>query len=240
MPSAARAGNPIPQPSQGRELEYESAQALFGRAGAFEPMARAAERWQYQDQRGYKELTLGSYARVARRLKLGLFDRAESGARHDDDWIKDGPGRWSWRDTTRRTENVLILDATPRTGLGGNWVGSLKVRGEHDFFDGQSLVKVAPQLAWFWMDGLRPRATIFFRFEATFPLNYGETIVSERWWYLAALWHARPWLSLGPEVSLRDETWSTSAQYRALNPGADYKVLYRAWVPGFSLVARLP
>ena len=236
---AAAAPSPSPEAPHGRPLEYESSQALFGRAGPFEPMARTAERWEYADQQSYKELTLGSYARVERHLKLGIFYRLEYGARHDDDWKKDAPGHWSWRDTTRRPESVLILDATPRTELGGHWVGSLKVRGEHNLFNGQTSLFVAPELAWFWMDGLTPRATLFLRFETWFPLNFGETTVYERWWYLAGLWHAKPWLSLGPSIALRDETWSTSASFRAANPGADYKVLWRSWVPGFTLVARL-
>jgi hypothetical protein len=242
--AAAAAGAPSPEAPRGRAVEYESSQALFGRAGAFEPLARAAERWQFDGLHPYKELTLGSYARVERHLKLGAFYRLQYGARHDDDWKNDAPGRWSWRDTTDRPESVLILDATPRAALpflpGGNWVGSLKVRGEHNLFNGQSSLLVAPELAWFWMDGLQPRATVFLRFESWFPLDFGETTVRERWWYLAGLWHARPWLSVGPSLALRDETWSTSAQFAAKNPGADYKVQWRSWMPGFELVARLP
>jgi hypothetical protein len=241
--AASAAAAPSPEAPNGRPVEYESSQALFGRAGVFEPMARAAQRWEYLGQQSYKELTLGSYARVERHLKLGVFYRLQSGARHDDDWKFDAPGHWSWRDTACRPESLMILDATPRAGLsflpGGDWVGSLKLRGEHNFFNGQTSLFVAPELAWFWMDGLVPRATLFLRFETYFPLNFGETTVYERWWYLAGLWHARPWLSLGPSLALRDETWSTSAQFRALNPGSDYKVLYRSWVPGFALVARL-
>jgi hypothetical protein len=238
--AAFAAAAPAPESPGGRPVDYESSQAMFGRAGIFEPVARAAERWQYSGQRSYKELTLGSYARVEKHLKLGAFYRLQYGARHDDDYQFDSPGHWSWRDTTRRPESVLILDATPRAELGGNFVGSLKVRGEHNVFNGQTSLLVAPELAWFWMDGLTPRATVFLRFETYFPLNFGETTVYERWWYLAGLWHAEPWLSLGPSIALRDEIWSTSAQFRAKNPGADYKVLYRSWVPGFSVVARLP
>jgi hypothetical protein len=242
--AAFAAAAPSPEAPGGRPVEYESSQALFGRVGAsLEPVAATRERWQYSDQEPYKDLTLGFYERVERHLKLGAFYRLQYGARHDDDWKNDSPGHWSWRDTTRRPESVAILDATPRTELpflpGGGWVGSLKLRGERDFFNGQDSLLVAPELAWFWLDGLRPRATFFLRFEAYVPLNWGETKVYERWWYLAALWHAAPWLSLGPSITLRDETWSTSAQFLQKNPGADYKVLYRSWVTGFTLVARL-
>lgn len=242
--AALASAAPSPESPRGREAEYETSQALFGRAGFLEPMARAAQRWQYDGLHPYRDLTVGSYARVEKHLKVGAFYRLQYGARHDDDWKNDAPGQWSWRDTTDRPESVLVLDATPRASLpflpGGGWVGSLKVRYERNFFNGQNTLFLAPELAWFWMDGLQPRATFFLRYETWAPLNFGETRVYERWWYLAALWHARPWLSLGPSIALRDETWSTSAEFKQKNPGADYKVQYRSWVPGFALVARLP
>lgn len=242
--SAAAAPVP-PQPPRGRALEYEAAQRLFTRAGPLEPFGEAVERWQFNGQRPYQSLMLGSYARVERHLKLGAFYRLERGARHDDDWIRDaGTTAWRWADTTGRPESSLVLDATPRAALpflpGRTWTGSVKLRYEHDFFNGESLLRVAPELAWFWMQGLAPRATVFLRHEEAFPLNFGQTTVWQRWTYLAALWHATPGLSLGPSVALRDETWSTSADYRGFKgPDASYRVLYRAWVLGFSVVGRL-
>jgi len=215
----------------------------MGRSGIFQPLAETTQRWQYEGQRLYREAMVGAYARVERHLKLGAFYRLQHGARHDDDWFKNPSGVWAWRNTTGRPESVLVLDATPRLELpflpGGHWTGALKVRYERNVSNAQSSVLAAPELAWFWMDGLEPRATFFLRSETWFPLNFGETAVYEQWWYAAALWHARPWLSLGPQIALREETWSTSAAFRASNPGADYKVRHRSWVPGFTVVARL-
>ena len=242
-PRVRAAADPSPESPGGRPVEYEAAQDLFGKAGAFEPLAAASERWQYGGQRLYRDLTLGSYVRAERHLKLGAFYRLQYGARHDDDWVNNPAGRWVWADSTGRPEHVAVVDATPRARLpflpGDGWTLSMKVRGEHNFFNRQNSLLVAPELAWFWMDGLTPRATLFFRFEAWFPLNWGETTMYERWWYLAGLWHAAPWLSLGPSIALRDETWTPSSQYKQQNPGADYRVLYRSWVPGFTVVARL-
>jgi hypothetical protein len=242
--AAARAfaADPTPVSPGGRPVEYEATESLFGHAGPFEPVAEADERWQYGGQRLYRAGTFGSYARVERHLKLGAFYRLQYGVRHDDDWVNNPAGKWVWADPTSRPESVLVLDATPRTSLpflGEGWTLSLKLRDEHNFYNRQNSLLLAPELAWFWMDGLNPRATIFFRYEAWLPLNWGETRVYERWWYLAGLWHAAPWLSVGPSVALRDETWSASSQYRSANPGADYKVLYRSWVPGLTVVARL-
>lgn len=242
--SAAAAPVP-PEPPRGRALEYEAAERLFARKGPLEPFGEALERWQFDGRHPYQSLMLGSYARVERHLKLGAFYRLERGARHDDDWIRDAATKqWRWADTTSRPESSLVLDATPRAALpwlpGRTWTGSVKLRYEHDFFNGESVLRAAPELAWFWLDGLSPRATVFLRHEEAFPIGFGETTVWQRWTYLAALWHATPHLSLGPSVALRDEAWSTSTDYRSFKgESASYRVLYRAWVLGFTLVGRL-
>jgi hypothetical protein len=241
--TCVRAAN-VPQAPRGRPADVETSERLMLREGAFQPLAEATERWQYDGRRLYREGMAGTYVRVERHLKLGAFYRLQYGARHDDDWFKTPAGPWAWRNTTGRPESVLVLDATPRAELpflpGGHWTGALKLRFERNFFNGQNSLLAAPELAWFWMDGLAPRATLFLRSETWFPLNFGETTVYEQWWYLAGLWHARPWLSLGPQLALREETWSTSAAFHEKNPRVDYRTRYRSWVPGFTVVARLP
>lgn len=236
---------PVPAARGGRVLEYEASSRLFGRAGVFEPMAEWTQRWQHEELSPYRALTLGSYARVQKRLKLGLFYRLQYGARHDDDWFGDNRGLWAWRDASRRPEHVLVADAAPRTQLsflpGGSWVGSLRTRLEHNLFNGESALILQPELAWFWMDGLTPRASVFLRQETDLALNFGDRTLWRSWWYLAALWHAASWVSLGPSIALRDEVWSTAASWRSASPaGAQYQTLYRAWVWGFSVIGRLP
>lgn len=240
--SLARAAG-VPQSPAGRPADPEVTERIMRLGGVVEPMAETTQRWQYEGRRLYREAAVGSYFRVEKHLKLGAFYRLEHGVRHDDDWFKDPSGVWAWRNTTGRPESSLILDATPRAELsflpGGRWTGALKLRWERNFFNGQNSLLAAPELAWFWLDGLRPRATVFLRSETWFPLNFGETKVYEQWWYLAALWHARPWLSLGPQVALREETWSTSSEFHEKNPTVSYRTRYRSWVPGFTVVARL-
>jgi len=234
------AGAKAPPSPVGRVAEYESAQRLFDREGAFEPFVETSERWQYSEQRSYRALTAGSYARAEKHLKLGAFYRLQYGARHNDDWVNPAPGLWQWNDTTRRPEHVLVLDATPRIQLARSLVASLKVRFERNFFSAEDVLKVEPELAWFWMRGLTPRATVFVRHEEDFSLNFGRTRVWQRWTYAAALWHANPHLSLGPKVALRDEVWSTSTAFHSALPGnPGYATLFRAWVLGFDVVARL-
>lgn len=231
-----------PEVPRGRPLEYEAAARFFAKAGPFEPMAETVGRWQYDDRRLFRSVALGSYARAARHLKVGAFWRVQYGARHDDDWIKDAPGHWFWRDTTSRPEHVLVLDATPRAELPflpGKWTASLKLRWEHNFFDKGGTAKFEPELAWFWVDGLTPRATVFLRHGWYQPLNFGGRRVYERWWYLAGLWHAAPGISVGPSVALRDEFWNASTEYRTAAPaGVGYRALYRSVVAGLTVVGR--
>lgn len=233
---------PAPAPASGRVLEYESAQRLFGRLGPrLQPQAELFERWQYDGLRPQTSLMLGSYARALKHLKIGAFWRLQYGTRRDDDWVRSPQGRWSWLDTSRRPEHVLVLDATPRAELGflpGRWVGNVKVRFERNYDDGRNVLLVEPELVYFWMDGLRPFATLFARHGTDFALNFGEEKVWRRWTYLAGLWHARPWLSLGPTLALRDEVWSTSPDYRRFSGGDSYRVLYRSYLVGGTLVAR--
>jgi hypothetical protein len=241
----AAAAVSVPEPPRGRQAEYETAQRLFLRFGEFQPMAEFGQRWQYDGQRPYKSLTLGGYGRAHKHLKLGAFYRLQYGARHDDDWTSDPAGgpSWIWTDSTRRPEHVLLLDAFPRMNLtflpGKAWIGSLKTRYERNFRFNEDMLHVQPELSFFWMDGLKPKATFFLRHETVWALNFGNRGVWQRWHYAAALWHPRPGLSFGPLAALREEVWSTSREFAARLPGRTYTTLYRAWVFGGTLVVHL-
>lgn len=229
-----------PQPSvpRGRVAEYEASVRVMGRSGRLEPLADLTERWEFDGLRPRRSLTLGTYARAHRNLKLGVFYQAQTGARHDNDWTNNSAGTWFWRPTANRPENVAILDATPRVGLGGRFVGSLKMRYEHNFFNNQRSLKLEPELAWFWLSGLEPRATIFVRHGTYIPLNFGTRSFYERWWYLAGLWHARPSVSVGPSVALRDVVWTTSSAFSAAPGGGSYKVTRKSVVWGLTVLIR--
>lgn len=232
-------GAPAPSAPGGRLPEYEASQRAVVHAGKLEPLVDLTERWQFPGQRPYRSMMLGSYGRVHPNLKLGLFYRLQYGARHDDDWFRNAVGNWSWRVTTDRPESVFILDATPRARLGGNFVGSLKVRLEQNVYNGQSTLKLEPEVAWFWLDGLSPKATLFLRHGSYIPLNFGTRSYYERWWYLAGLWHPTDAVSVGPSVALRDTVWTTSSNYQSYSNGGSYRVLYRAVVWGLTALVRI-
>jgi len=114
----------------------------------------------------------------------------------------------------------------------------LKVRYEHNFFNNQRSVKLEPELAWFWLEGLEPRAIVFVRHGTYVPLNFGTRSFYERSWYLAGLWHANATVSAGPSVALRDTVWTPSSAYEKAQPGGSYKVLHRSLVWGLTFLIR--
>lgn len=229
--------------SGGRPLEYEAVARAFTKAGPLEPGVEYLQRWQYDGGRRFQSLQLGGYSRVAKNLKLGAFWRLQGGARHDDDWVRNGPGDWAWRNTTGRSEQVIGVDAVPRVLLpflpGGDWTGTMRVRYERNLYNNHEVLRLEPELACFWMDGLRPLATAFVRHEQHLALNFGNGLVWERWTYLAALYHAHPHLSLGPTLAWRDEFWSSSNDYASTaTAGQSYRVLYKSFMMGLTLSSR--
>lgn len=229
---------PVPSVPRGRVPEYEASARLMGRAGRLEPLADLTQRWQFEGLRPQRSLMLGAYGRAHRNLKLGAFYQVQSGARHDHDWTNDTAGAWFWRPTSNRPENILILDATPRASLGGRFVGSLKVRWERNFFNGHNSLKLEPEVAWFWLEGLRPRATVFLRHGTYIPLNFGNRSFYERSWYLGGLWHPSAAVSVGPSVALRDVVWTTSSAFAASSGGVSYQVRHRSLVWGLTVLVR--
>jgi hypothetical protein len=205
-------------------------------------MYEFTERWQYGRLLPSRDLLVGDYLRVAKNLKIGAFYDLGYGQRHDDDWTRGTAGIWAWNDTNRRPEHSMIFDVSPRAEvpfLPGHWVATARVRFKRNATADQDVLEVEPELAWFWMNGLVPRATVFLRQETDFALNFGERRPWQHWYYLATLWHATPDFSLGPSVALRDEEWSTSASFQSYTGNQSYHVLYRAWVGGFTVVVRL-
>ncbi len=240
--AAARAAPQAPTADDHRIPEYEASSVFTSKIGPFDRMADFTERWQYGKLLDSRTLLAGAYWRAERHLKLGAFYELGYGERHDDDWVRDPSGLWAWRDTNRRPEHSLVLDATPRAELSflpGHWVGSLKLRFKRNATADKDVAQIGPELAWFWMNGLTPRATIFLRAEGDLALNFGGKTLWQKWYYLAGLWHATPDISLGPSIALRDETWSTSSSFQSFTGNKSYSVLYRAWVAGFTFVARL-
>lgn len=238
LASAVAAAPPAPPAPRGRPAEYEGAVRGFARSGSWQPMAELIGRLQFEGRQPARDLTLGSYYRSADWLKLGSFLRLQAGVRHDDDWISPKPGTWLWRDSRDRTEPVLVLDATPRVRLGGSWLGALKIRFEQNFFSGHEVLRLEPELSWFWLNGLKPVAHVALRYEADLSLNFGNRLLGGQWVYISTLWHGPGGLVIGPHAALREGFFSTSTAFKSASGGGTYLVRWKSLVLGFDALWR--
>lgn len=236
------AAQPTATVARGRPVEWEAALRAFGKNGRWEPMAELVGRLQFEGRKPSRSLMLGTYRKNAAWLKTGAFVRFQAGMRHDDDWVKSPRGFWEWRDTEDRTEPVLVLDVSPRVKLswlpGGNWLGLLKTRYEHNAFNGQNMVKLQPELSWFWMRGLEPKAHFALRYEADLALGFGSRRLREQWVYGSVLWHRPSGLVVGPTAALREGVFETSSHFASFSRGRSYSAKWRSCVLGFTAVRR--
>lgn len=242
LSSAAAAAPPEATVPRGRVVEYEAALRAFGHSGSWEPMGELTGRLQFEGRKTYRSVMLGAYHKDADWLKTGAFVRFEAGNRHDDDWINPAKGVWLWRETEDRTEPVFVLDASPRAKLswlpGESWLGLFKTRYEHNAFNHQNTVKLEPELSWFWMQGLEPKAHFALRYEADLAVGHGRELLREQWVYLSALWHSPSGLVVGPTAALRDGVFETSSAFSAATGGRTYRAKWRSYVLGLTAVWR--
>mgnify|MGYP003932449013 CR=1 FL=1 len=216
---------------------------LFYSPGEFDVMAEYVGRFEDVDREfRYQSLTLGSYYRLLRNLKVGAFYRLQFGARHDDDWIADGVD-WFWVDAARRAEHLAILDATPRFLLdflpGESWVASLKARYEYNFTNAQQTLLVRPGLTWFWVRSREPVLNVSTQYTAYFSLNFGD----EPWYrhgpYVNLLYHLSPNVQIDASLSRQWIYWSESADFVADHPAESYtNNVYSPWLVDVGMILR--
>lgn len=168
----------------------------------------------------YRALTAGIYYRLLPNLKVGVFDRLQAGARHDDDVLANlSTNGWSWADTTGRWEDVVMLDLSPRFQLGApgadSWVLMLKNRLEWNTANGQVSYLIRPELTWFWIVDRVPILNAALSYEMYFPLNFGTTILYQAYPYLSLLWHATPEVGIELAGAPKSTVWSTSSSWTA-------------------------
>lgn len=240
--AGAAAAQPAATVPHGRPVEFESSLRAIGKKARWEPMAELVGRLQFEGRKPSRSLMLGSYRKNAAWLKTGAFVRFQAGMRHDDDWVNPRKGVWEWRDTEDRNETVLVLDASPRAKLpwlpGGSWLGLLKTRFEHNTFNGQNMVKLQPELSWFWMQGLNPKANFALRYEADLAAGHGRRALREQWVYASALRHFPNGLVVGPTAALREGVFEESGAFKAASGGRSYSATWRSYVLGFTAVWR--
>jgi hypothetical protein len=233
VPPLARSDH-IP-PASGNNPDYELDLRLFLRHERWMPMAEFEGRWEYDpNQFFYRSMTLGTYYRVSKHVKVGGFYRLQTGARHDDDWLNLNPG-WGWRDTRDRAENLFIIDVTPRFLLpfmpGRDWVFTFKTRYLFNTFNTHQTLTLRPGIAYFLMQNREPLLNFTLNYELYLALSYSSTLIYEQWPYLDVMYHFSPTVKLSGRVGYRVTTWSTSQD--VIESGdTPYEVQYRALVVG--------
>lgn len=246
-PAAAQVGGPlggranVPQVPKGMMTEHEADFRLFKKLGVWEPMAEAAIRWQGEQRQSYKSLSLGGYNRVHRNLKVGAFYKLQFGARYDFDWVETADRReWIWKDTQSRDEHVFILDASPRVQV--PWVddvvASVKTQFHANATNGTKWFRLAPDLTYHHVRGLKPVASLTLQWDAMMALTTGE-ILYDQWVYLGALYHATPKVSVGPRLGYRRWVWNETEHFARESQGRGYRTVYKALVFGLDVVSRL-
>ena len=228
----------IPVASDGF-LELESRTSLLMDLGRFDPLVELEGRFEDTDlEFRYRSLTAGAYFRLLKNLKAGAFYRLQQGARHDDDWIEPSPGVWEWVDSRDRTEQVLILDVSPRFLLdflpGKNWVFAVKNRYQYNIYNGQHSLLVRPGLTYFLLRNREPLLNFSLNYGLYIPLNFGETFLYEHEPYLSVLYHLNRNVKLELSGTYKTVIWSSSED--SLANWDTYTVPNRSFVVGFGVL----
>ena len=219
-------------------VELSNHARVFLRADDWNPMLSLE--WRFEGEEfalGARSLTLGTYYRVHRNVKIGGFYRLQAGARHDDDWIEDDMMMWEWQDTSNRYEHQLVFDVTPRFLLeflpGENWVLYLKTRYIYNTFNTHQVLQTRPSLTYFHLVDREPLVNVSAAFDAYFSLNFGDTALYRFYPYLNVLYHASPLLKIDASFAPETVVWSTSQDAIADGP---YTVFYRPYVFGLGVI----
>ena len=225
--------------ASGGFFEFESRTSLLIDLGRFDPLVELEGRFEDTNlEFRYRSLTAGAYIRILKNLKAGAFYRIQQGVRHDDDWIEPSPDVWEWVDSRNRTEQVLILDITPRFLFdfmpGRNWVFAVKNRYQYNAFNGQHSLLVRPGLTYFLLRSREPVLNLALSYGLYIPLNFGETFLYQHEPYLSVLYHLNRNVKLELTGAYKTVIWSTSDDSWA--NGDTYAVPNRSLVVGFGVL----
>ncbi|AHC16526.1 hypothetical protein [Salinispira pacifica] len=225
FPAGAWADQHVPSEVEESPVEFDLRAVFAPDTGRVDPLVELSAAFQPDSMPlGLSSLTAGAYLRVIDNLKLGAFYRMQLGSRHDDDWISDGAGGWSWADSSRRLEHLIIADATPRVLLpflpGEDWVGGVKARYLYNFHNGQQSLYIRPGLTYVYLVRRSPVFNLSLAYAAGIGLNFSSGIYSHDL-YANGLYHLSDGVKLELRLGWNRTTWETSADGR--EAGLDYR-----------------
>jgi len=214
----------IPETS-GLGIKYQSRFSVIGNLNKWNPYLEALGNIDSNLQPSYYHLLTGSYYRVHRNVKIGVFHLLQGGERHDDDWVALNPG-WEWNNTINRIENNIIFDLTPRFIVpyvfNENAVGSLKMRYQYNFFNNHQTLLLKPGLSYFHMVARKPVWNTSLAYSFYIPLNFSESYLYEHGPYINFIYHINKLIKFEARTNLYFKTWTTGKDSLAL--GDSYSV----------------
>jgi hypothetical protein len=149
----------------------------------------------------YHQALIGSYYRVTKRLRVGLFLQTEQGLRWDDDWVKSES--WQWERINNRWDYSTVFDLSYQDKINSKFLWELKNRLAYYHSRDALLLKLRPGLRYFIFKNGSPWAQIFTQVETYIPVNYGHHLIYEYWAYLGSLFEVTKGFSMGPLISYR-------------------------------------
>jgi hypothetical protein len=182
----------------------------------------------------YHQLLLGSYYRLTKRWRVGLFMQGEQGLRWDSDWEKQG-GQWRWQHLDSRWDFATVADSTYNNTISSNWVWEFKNRIFYYHSRQAAQLRTRPGLRYFILKDGQPWWQIYGELEAYIPLNYGKRSLYEYWCYLGRLYQVNSRFGIGPVISYRGR-WFHSYDAFEKKTGKDFKTQFLSTYMGISAV----
>lgn len=150
----------------------------------------------------YQQVLAGSYYRITKRLRTGLFFQSEQGQRFDEDWRSKG-GKWRWQNINGRWDFSSVADVTYNDKLSSHLVWEMKSRLYYYHSRDIVQLRLRPGLRYFHLKFGRPLWQAFLENEVYLPLNYGDRSIYEYWLYLGTLYQVNNRFGIGPVISFR-------------------------------------
>jgi hypothetical protein len=186
------------------------------------------------------DITAGAYYRIHRNLKGGLFYTIQTGALHDEDWVKrDDEEHWEWKDTSGRLEHLISADLTPRFLLpflpGSNWTVSLKNRYILNLSEELQSYQFLPLLNWFRLRNREPVFNTSVGYGLYVPLNFSDAPLYRHGPWLSILYHISPALKAEVRAKYMITSWTveSSAGDKTVATDSVSLILGLIWTPDF-------
>lgn len=203
---------------------------ILKKSGPFILVTETKNRDEILDQK-YQQFLLGTYLRLSKNLRAGLFFQGEKGLRWDSDWKKDTI--WEWQNLQNRWDFSSILDVTYTNFLFKNTLWEWKNRINYYHSRDALLLKTRPGIRHFIMKFGKPLWQIYYELEAYLPVNYGESILYEYWLYSGALYQVTDEFSIGPLISYRQRWYHSYSSFES-KTSQNYKETFSSIYFGLS------